>query len=510
MNLSLSLDSQQWIAVALSFLLIYIVTLTIGRILKHRAGVKLGVLYQFLCLALAIYVPLTLLKITPSTEGADDRFNFLRELGVVTFFLGVIFFLALLQRYFWELYFQKSKGIVVPKFVIQVVGLVIFIVAMLLVLGGVYGVKIQGAVLGSTVVVGIIGFAMQDLLGNIIAGIAIHIGKPYQEGDWLRVDGEFAEVMEVNWRSTRLRNNDNVFLDIPNAQIAKNTIVNLNYHTRNYAMRLRVGIDYKVPPNRVKAALLHAARNARGVLHDPAPKVFLVDFGDSSISYEVKFWMENHRFYNDTADAIRTGVWYELHREGINIPFPIRTVEIKRQRVGESGPALGEKMRALVRRQPFFACMDDEQVGRLLSSAHLVEFGRDEKIIEMGGEGRTMFILATGSASVHLDPRGSTPAVATLKAGDCFGEMSLLTGEPRSATVVAQCDCEAVEIGKSALAPLLEENQELLGKFSELLAQRRLENEGFRATTLEKPDVAEKRRQYAAGFLGAVVKYFGL
>jgi small-conductance mechanosensitive channel len=518
MKFPISPDSQQWLEVAVIFPLVYLVTLTIGRLLKRRAGVRLGVFYQLFCLALALFVPLWLLNVNvvvtgvPSPETGQlgaDRFNLLRELGVAVILLGIFFFLALLQRYCWELYFEKSRGIVIPKFLSQIVALVIIIAAALVVLAF-YGVSIKGAVLGSTVVVGIIGFAMQDLLGNIIAGIAIHIGKPYKEGDWLKVEGEFAEVMEINWRSTRLRNNDDIFLDIPNATIAKNTIVNINYHTREYALRMRVGIDYKVPPNRVKAVLHHAAATARGVLKEPPPKVFLVDFGDSSISYEVKFWMANHRFYNDTADALRTGIWYELHRAGITIPFPIRTLEIKRRRGGGREDGVGEKMKALVGGQAFFACMDEEQVGRLLNSARLVEFGRDERIIEMGEGGQSMFILASGSAAVHLDKYAESSAVATLKAGDCFGEMSLLTGEPRSATVVALSDCEALEIGKSALAPLLEQNEELLRKFSDLLAQRRIENEGFRASALEKAEIAEKHRKYAAGFLGSVAKYFGL
>src|SRR5205809_6205291 len=99
--------------------------------------------------------------------------------------------------------------------------------------------------------------------------------------------------MEINWRSTRLRTNDGIYLDIPNNEIVKSTIINLHYPTEIHAMRIRVGIDYNAPPNRVKDALARAAQNATGVLPHPAVKVYLIDFGESAVTYEIKFFMGN-------------------------------------------------------------------------------------------------------------------------------------------------------------------------------------------------------------------------
>src|SRR2546423_15419650 len=120
---------------------------------------------------------------------------------------------------------------------------------------------------------------MQDLLGNIIAGVALHVGKPFKPGDWLMFDNHHAEVIEVNWRPTRLRTNADVCLDIPNSHIVRSTIINLSYPTKVHAMRFTVGVDYSVPPNRVKDIIVRAASESLGVLPDPPPKVFLKDFG---------------------------------------------------------------------------------------------------------------------------------------------------------------------------------------------------------------------------------------
>ena len=152
---------------------------------------------------------------------------------------------------------------------------------------------------------------MQDLMGNIISGVALQVGKPFQHGDWLLVDSRYAEVIEINWRSTRLRTSDEVSIEIPNRDLAKQTITNLNQPFRLHAMRISVNIDYAAPPTRVKAVLLHAASNAKWVLPSPAPRVFLKNFGDYAVEYEIKFWMDDHTFYNEVCDAIRTNVWYQ-------------------------------------------------------------------------------------------------------------------------------------------------------------------------------------------------------
>jgi small-conductance mechanosensitive channel/CRP-like cAMP-binding protein len=431
-----------------------------------------------------------------------------RHAGAAVLLLGTLFLLALVRRYFWEGWFERHNQTKAPKFLSELVALVVFVAAVLVVIGGIYGKSIQGAIFGSTVVLGVIGFAMQDLLGNIIAGIAIEIGKPFKPGDWLVVEGQRAEVIEVNWRSTRLRNNDDVYIDIPNKHIAGATIVNLTFPTREHALRMVVGFDYGVAPNFVKDCLVRAAAHARGVLQKPAPKAFLKEFADSAILYEIKFWIEDESRFNDTMDAMRTNVWYEAQRSGIRIPFPIRTVQIERPRTAK--PLAVEALRSPTRMQPFLELLDDAQSTRLLQSARLLRFGRGERVIEQGEEGGSMFILLRGEAAVVLSANGTETQVAMRREGDYFGEMSLLTGEPRSATVIARTDCEIWEVGKEVLGQLLEENQVLVEKLSDMLAKRRLENEGLLASTHAPSVVQDKHREYRASFLTKLKAFFEL
>ncbi len=484
-------------------LALFVAGIGLGRWLKRRAGVHLGFLYLLFCAAFVLWLAVEI-------EGANfpDRSAVLRALRSANVLLGTLFVLALVRRYFWELWFERHRKVKAPKFLSQIVGLVVFVIASFFVIGGIYGYSIEGAIFGSTVVVGIIGFAMQDLLGNIIAGLALELSKPFKTGDWLVVDGQHAEVIEVNWRSTKLRTNDDVYLYLPNKAIVGAKIINLSYPTRQHAIRLTVAFDYQTPPNFVKDVMVRAAAEVPGVLITPAPKVFLKDFADSAIQYEIKFWIEDESKFNDIVDGIRTNVWYAAKRHEIRIPFPIRTVQIERP--GAKSGEAGASARAKVRQQPLLQLLDDEEANKLLASARLLHFGRGEKVLQEGEPGESMFILLSGQAAVLVRSGDHETLVATLHPGDYCGEMSLLTGEPRSATIVARTDCELWEIDKPVLAELLQKNETLVQKLGDLLANRRLEREGVLSSEAEKSQIHAKEKEYAAGFMKKLYSFFEL
>jgi len=274
-------------------------------------------------------------------------------------------------------------------------------------------------------------------------------------------------------------------------------------------MRIRVGVEYKNAPNRVKDALFRAASSADGVLAEPRVKIFLVDFADFAVIYEIKYYMGNHVRINEINDAVRTNVWYELKRQGITIPFPIRTLQIQRR---PGGPVQEEhqEARAILRDEPLFECLSDTQIDNLVQKSHLSHFGRGERVIQEGAEGESMFVLLRGAAQVSVSKNGSSIPVASLNAGDCFGEMSLLTGERRAATVQAKSDCYVMEIGKPVMAEVIRDSPECLERLSEMLARRKLENEGVIKEAASQSQNEKKEREYRATFLRRLRTFFEL
>jgi small-conductance mechanosensitive channel len=474
----------------------------IGRVLKRRAGVRLGVLFQLLCIALASYAATSFYGVTGKWHNA---------VATAVIALAIFFIVALLDRYLWDAYFEKRRQTPIPHFLRQVVAILLFLIASLLVLILVYHTEGYLATLltGSGIIAIVLGFAMQDLIGGIIAGIALQISRPYKVGDWLQIQDRFAEVMEINWRSTRVRTNDAIYLDIPNFSIARGTIVNLHYPTQIHAMRIRVGVDYEIPPNRVKDALHRAASGAEGVLPSPPVRVFVVDFAESAVIYEIKFSMGNHQAFNEVSDAIRTNIWYEFKRQRITIPFPIRTLHVQRRRP-RSVPEGHAEAQAILRGEPLFDCLSDAQLDNVLHSARIHHYGRGERVIEEGAEGNSMFIMLRGSAHVSVLRNGSGIRLGVLRSGDCFGEMSLLTGEPRSATIRAEEDCEVLEISHEAMAEVLHDSPQCLTQLSDLLAKRKLEGEGIVKDATQPHDQGTKESEYRASFLQRLRAVFEL
>src|SRR5438067_854812 len=499
---ALPFDTQRAAATLIAFVGTFFIALTVGRFLKRRAGVRLGVLYRLFCLALAAYAALW-------TYGvALDLRN---HVGTALVLLGAAFVIALVDRYVWDLYFEKKKQTPIPHFPRQIVALLIYLITLLIVLW--YGYRadkwLTGLLAASGAATIVLGLAGQNLLSGIIAGMSLQINRPYKVGDWLQVGDRFAEVMEINWRSTRLCTNDNIYLDIPNNEIVRTTIINLHYPTEAHAMRIRVGVDYNMPPNRVKDARVRAAQSAKNVLPSPPVKVFRVEFGDHAVTYEIKYYMGNHARFNETNDAVRTNVWYELKRQRINIPYPIRTLQLERR--SQPAPEGHEEARVILRGEPLFQCLSDGQIDNLVKRSELNHFGRGEHVIEEGAEGDSMFILLRGAAEVSVSKNGSTIPVATLSSGDCFGEMSLLTGEKRSATVRADGDCYVMEISKETMAEVIRDSPECMKQLSELLAKRKMETEGIlKDATTSSADQAAKQREYTATFLKRLKTFFAL
>ncbi|MEY2548585.1 MAG: hypothetical protein QOD64_1167, partial [Verrucomicrobiota bacterium] len=182
------IQSQKALATVVIFIATYFVALTIGRLLKRRAGVPLGVLFQLFCLTLAFYA---------ATWFYGVQADWRNHVGALLFLLATAFFVALLDRYLWDAYWEKKRQATIPHFLRQVVALFIYLIALLLVLSVGYHAQaeLRGLLAGSGIAAIVLGFATQDLFGGIIAGIALQISKPYKVGDWLQVQERYAEVM---------------------------------------------------------------------------------------------------------------------------------------------------------------------------------------------------------------------------------------------------------------------------------------------------------------------------
>lgn len=480
----------------LAAIVFYLAGLLIGRILRRRLAVGLGWTYQIFIAAAAVLIATALF-----------HFDFPGQhlVGMVALFFAAFPFNALLYRYFWPIFGYPGEQARVPPFLPQITTLLLIATGFFTGLSLFYGVTLPGLLAGSGLIALVLGLALQDTLGNIFSGLGLQAGKAFRVGDWLIVEGKHVEVIEVNWRSTRLRNLDAASFDIPNNQLAKATIVNLYNPTSVHAARASVCIEYGVPPNRVKDALIRAALATRGVLSRPAPAAFLMNFEDSGIRYELKYWIDDARQFPEISDVVRTNLWYELDRRGIPFSYPTHIVEMRSKK--ETQPA--DQVSLLLQAQPLFADMETEQIQALAKSAQHLRYGKGEKIISQGDPGRSMYVIASGIAGVAAERDGRTSDLGELVSGECFGEISLLTGKPRTASVTAKTDCEILEIDKSGMGDLLKQYPRLADHLSETLSTRRSMLETELANSKDDPEIAPTS-QTKESFLARIRQLFGL
>ncbi len=446
----------------------YVILIAFAHLLGRIRGVHFGRIYHAFALAAG------LLAGVYASRWAAAQHELLLHLAAATLVLAAFPATTLLNRTFWVTRDSQRRIVEAPRVLADLTGVIVVTLALLAALQFIYGVQVPGLLAGSGVAALVLGFGMQDQLHNLFAGVSLHISKPFKTGDWLLIEGQHAQVLGISWRATRLLTLDEVVIEIGNSELLKQPVTNFHEPRRRHAVHATIGLHYTAPPARVQEVLAQAVASVPGVCADPAPVIYLKEFADSAILYDVKVWIEDHALFNRVLSDVRSHCWYAVNRAGIEIPYPQMTVHRPKQ-VDGAAPARAAAVDAL-RMHTVLSFLPVEKLAQLVRESAIVSFAPDERIIEQGEPGASLFLLVRGRVEVRIRRGDRVVVVAKLGAGECFGEMSLLAGEPRSATVVTLTETQAVEIGKPAFAALIKDNPDMIGRLSELLAQRQEAN----------------------------------
>lgn len=327
-----------------------------------------------------------------------------------------------------------------------------------------------GAILTTSAILSIVlGLALQESLSNVFAGLMLTIDRPFKPGEWIDIDGKEGKVLDSNWRSTRVLTRDDDVIYVPNNVMAKANVLNYSSPTPLHLCKREIGIGYDVPPNKVRNVLVNMMLHVDGVLKEPSPDVYLKEYSDSAILYDMRFWISDYDRRSRIEAEVMRSVWYHLKRNGISVPFPIRDVYLHRQKP-EPRP---EELLTLLRRVDILAPLKDEDLTMLAQDLTSQIFAKGELVCRQGDAGSTFFIIKSGLIGVVVRGDGGVETeVARLQPGGYFGEMSLLTGEPRSSTCKALEDCEVLCLDRESFSVLLRENPAVAQAMSEIIAAR--------------------------------------
>jgi small-conductance mechanosensitive channel/CRP-like cAMP-binding protein len=385
---------------------------------------------------------------------------------------------------------------------------ILFAAALLGIVAAVYHLPLGGLLATSGVLAAIIGFAIQRMIADVFSGIALHVEHPFAAGDWLETaTGLTGRVLTANWRAVHLVTIEGRAVVVPNSVLANNQFTNLNAPQRHFRLKHTICLDYSVPTARVLPIFEAAMAAAEGVLAEPAPLVLIDDCNDRGVVYSLNYWVPDYPESFTISRQVVANALRFLDQDGLAPAYPKRDVAIAR-----AAPRRLEgrvDLPAVLARVPLLQHLDPGAIRMLERSAQMHELPAGRVVVEEGDPGSSLFVVIAGLLeAAQRDASGRPRPVGRLLAGDVFGEISLLTGAPRIATVRALTSVTLVEIDKQHLWPVFDAYPEVIARLTDLEAARLLAN---RAVLRLPPEVeaAIEQRGMAELLRQRILQFFG-
>src|SRR5213082_841979 len=372
----------------------------------------------------------------------------------------------------FDFVFRFRRGYEAPTLVRNIFTLIAFTILFVLIFKWQFSDVQLGAIFTTSAIFGvIIGLALHDTLGNFFAGISLHADRPFQVGDVIVVGSQkhTGVVESISWRAIKIRTFQNHIVLVANSTAAKEAIEVAPRDNLN-ARIVTFSTIYTDSPAKTIHVVREAVRDADNVSEKITPIVRIRGLGDSSIDWEIKYWLDDYAKYNDTDALVRQRVWYTLRRSGLTFAFPTRTLYLERSapRAVTPGNEIADRLSAV----DIFAPLSNDELRQLAEATVTHVFAPGETLIRAGDEGSSMFVVHSGKVAVQVSDRAGPRKVAELTEGNFFGEMALFTGEPRTANVVAMEETEVLEIGHAAMKHLFDTNPSLAESISLTIAER--------------------------------------
>ena len=427
----------------------------------------------------------------------------------------------------------ELAGLVVFDLFLPAVGIVLVTITSDIVVGFAYlfaafgvlkgaGVSASSVVTTSAVVSGVLALSLQATLGNILGGVALQLDGSIHVGDWVQLpDGVQGKVIAIRWRHTVIETRNWDTLIVPNANLLAQNITLLGKRTGKpvqHRMWVYFNVDFRFAPSRVIDVVRTALASApiEGVANEPPLSVICYDFAkdgrDSFAYYAVRYWLTDLPNDDPTSSRIRTRIYTALERAAIPLARPTQTVFLTpEEQATDRGKRHRERGLVALSGVELFRSLTAEERESILDHLAFVPYTAGEIVTKQGAVAHWLYILCSGKVEVWRRLEGSSlaKAVATIEAPGFFGEMGMLTGEPRRADVVALTDVECFRLDKTGLERILHERPEVAEQISRTLAKRDSE---FVAVLEGLDEEAKKARLERAEtrMLDRIQQFFGL
>jgi small-conductance mechanosensitive channel/CRP-like cAMP-binding protein len=352
------------------------------------------------------------------------------------------------------------------------------------------GLDLSSLVTTSAILTAVIAFAMQDTLGNMLSGIAIQLDNSVQIGDWVQLEHVSGRVVDIRWRSTLIETRNWETVVVPNSQLMKASVSIVGRREgqpQQWRRLLDFMVDPGVPPARVISLVEDEMSELQipNVARTPAARCVLLGFQQGNLRYQLRYFLTDLAEDDGTDSMVRVHLFATLQRAGIRIAEPQHTIHAIQR---DEAHAATVRRRELTRRMQalagisFFASLSEAERSEVAEKLQYAPFARGDVITKQGNTAHWLYIVAYGNAEVVFEPAEGTPQViGTVGAGEIFGEMALLSGEQRSATVVAKTDVECYRLDRASFQELIATRPQIAEEVKRVVGVRQNDLEQARA-----------------------------
>ena len=384
---------------------------------------------------------------------------------------------------FWDGFIGRLSDRPVPRLPRDLSAMVLFSVAVLAIISTVFQRDITSMLAASGVFGVIIGLALRTVILDLFMGLAIHIERPFKIGDWLMIHQNrvethiIAEVIEINWRTTRLRTTRNNMVVVPNSKMGDTIVTNYMEPKPHFRIDLDFTIDFEVPSERVLRVItagLKAVTDGEGILDDPVAEVRIKDSTLEGAEYEVRFFILPAKISpNEARHVVNRSVLEHLIHSGITPAHAKEEIFLQRRERRALDASLDEDLYQLLTRTELFRKLNAAEFAAVFREMRKRDLTEGETLYAQGDAGDSMFICVEGLLASAITVRGQGEVkVETLRAGQHFGEGTIFKATSRSTTVTAEADSLVYEIERHVIEPLLDVRLDLREQLKKGLKQQ--------------------------------------
>ena len=363
----------------------------------------------------------------------------------------------------------------VPQLLLALPRLAAIIATGWILISTVWGVDLSAALTALGVTSLVVSFALQDTLSGLASGVLLLSDPPFRPGDWIESGEVEGIVVDVNWRTTRIRDRNGDVITVPNSQLASAEIVNYTSPDNLHRVQVDLQVAYVNAPTLAKAMLLDAAKGTPGVLEDPPPVVRVVQIDDPLMGYEVQMWIDDYAIAPRVKSDFGSLVWYQSHRHGVPLPSPAQDLYLyDGVAAGEADVPTLPEVRELLRGSPILSSLRDDDLDVVAHNSQVVRFAVGELMLDSRVPSRDLLVVAEGRAKlIFTDHAAADETIGEIVAGDLVDLVTSVPRDGRNVALRAMTDCEVVVVDADVLGEVGSRNAEVAEAFNRMSAIRR-------------------------------------